>query len=152
MKRAAPIGTAPSLVKGTYVRSLVGVLQRYSNHEEKIHTLVKLSALPQRRGSQIVTERPRVARRPTPDEVEVIAAAYESGLTLRELGALFGFDRGTISSVVRRAGRSTRYHQRVEVDLDQAERLRAQGMTITEVAERLGVGRTTLVRARREGR
>lgn len=89
---------------------------------------------------------------PTSDEAEAIVAAYEFGLTLREVGVLFGCDRGTISAVVQRAGVETRYHRRTEVDLDQAEDLHAQGLTITEVAERLGIGRTTLVRARRETR
>lgn len=65
---------------------------------------------------------------------------------------LFGFDRGTISSVVQRAGVETRYHQRTGVDLDRAAKLHDQGLSITEVAEQLGIGRTTLVRARRETR
>lgn len=128
------------------------MLLRYSNRGQTARTLGKLTELPEQ--SEVVLRRsvvelPRTARMPTPDEKQAIAAAYESGLTLRELGALFGFDRGTISSVVQHAGVETRYHQRTEVDLGRAERLHAEGLTITEVAERLGIGRTTLIRARR---
>ena len=47
------------------------------------------------------------------------------------------------------AGVPRRYHQSVPVDLERAERLRRQGLTLEQVAKRLGVGRTTLVKARR---
>ena len=94
----------------------------------------------------------RVARTLTPDEADSIVAAYEFGLTLREGDELFGVDRGTITNAAKHAGLRTRYHQRAGIDLDRAELLHAQGLTISEVAEHLGIGRTTLVRARRENR
>lgn len=130
---------------------VVGVIIRYSREHLLISRLTKLTALPERAKPPSV-KLPRIARAPSPSETEAIITAYESGLTLREVGALFGFDRGTISTAVQHAGLETRYHERTEVDLDQASQLHAQGLTITEVAERLGIGRTTLIRARRESR
>jgi hypothetical protein len=44
-----------------------------------------------------------------------------------------------------------RHHQRVNVDLDQADELHAAGLSITEVARAMGIGRTTL-KARRAAR
>ncbi len=117
--------------------------------------LSKLMLLPQRRNAcrkEAAVKLPRIARTPDGDEIAAMAAAYTSGMTLREVGAMFDFDRGTVSAAVKRAGVATRDHQRVEVDLERASQLHRSGLTLTEVARTLGVGRTTLVRARRLNR
>ena len=60
--------------------------------------------------------------------------------------------RETISAALGRAGIELRYHQTVTVDVQHAAELLAAGLTITETAEALGVGRTTLVKVRRAQR
>jgi hypothetical protein len=81
---------------------------------------------------------------------EALVAGYQAGRTLRELAKGFGFHRETVSIALARAGVPRRYHETVGVDLEQVEQLQAGGMTLAQIARFLGVGRTTLVRARRQ--
>ena len=77
---------------------------------------------------------------------------YHQGATLRGSAVEFGVNREKVSQILDRHGVPRRYHQTVTVDLDRAAELEAEGLSLTEIASRLGVGRTTLVRARRESR
>jgi hypothetical protein len=88
-------------------------------------------------------------RRPTTTECAELVAGYQAGQTIRELAEQFGFHRETVSAALERAGIPRRYHARRDVDLDRADELRATGLSITDVAKVLNIGRTTLVRARR---
>lgn len=92
---------------------------------------------------------PSGRRRPTPDVCTQLVGGYEAGCTVRDLAAQFGLHRETVSAALERAGVARRYHHRRDVDLDRADDLHAAGLSITEVAQVLGVGRTTLVKARR---
>lgn len=78
-----------------------------------------------------------------------MAEGYLAGETVRKLAKRFGFHRGTVSAALQRAGVDRRYHQHQPVDLDRADELHGQGLTVTQTAKTLGVGRTTLVRALR---
>jgi hypothetical protein len=91
---------------------------------------------------------PDSRRRPTATECADLATAYVAGNTIRELAERFGFHRETVAAALVRAGIARRYHERRQVDLELADELRASGLTITEVAATLGIGRTTLVKAR----
>jgi hypothetical protein len=69
--------------------------------------------------------------------------------TVYEVAAEFNLDRDRVSKLVKAAGRRVRDHERVAVDLTRAAELQVQGLNITDVAKAMGIGRTTLVRARR---
>jgi hypothetical protein len=127
------------------------VLHRYSNLDHITRKLGKLTDLPERKEPDSTTSNHRMLRQPASAERELMIASYESGLTIRGVTAGTGFHPDTVSAVLRRAGVATRYHRRVTVDLDRADELIARGLTVTETAAELGIGRTTLVRARREG-
>jgi len=95
---------------------------------------------------------PERRRRSTIAECADLVAGYSAGRTIRELAEQFGFHRETVSAALERAGVERRYHERVEVDLDRADELHRSGLSITEVARVMGIGRTTLTKARREAR
>jgi transposase-like protein len=90
--------------------------------------------------------------RPTAAESDEIVAYYQAGQTISQLAHKFGFHRGTVSAALERAGVARRYRSRRLVDLDRADELRAAGLSLTKVAETLGIGRTTLIVARRRQR
>jgi hypothetical protein len=75
--------------------------------------------------------------------------AYQAGATIQQVADEFGFHRETVSAALEREGVARRYHERRAVDLDQADELHAAGLSLTVIAEMLGVGRTTLIKARR---
>ncbi len=126
-------------------------MNRYSNHELLTKTLRKLTQLPQRKHpDQPICRSTRLLRQPTSHEEAEITAEYLSGITITNIAQEFGFHRETISAVLHRARVETRYHQRTPVDLERANHLTANGFTITGTATALGIGRTTLVKARRE--
>ena len=93
---------------------------------------------------------PNIRRQPTTAQREALVAGYQAGRTVRELAKEFGFHRETVSIALARAGVPRRYHETVGVNLEQVEQLQADGMTLAQIARFLGVGRTTLVRARRQ--
>ena len=66
-------------------------------------------------------------------------------MTVYKLGDQFGVHRDRISRILEAAGVDRRYHQTVDVDLNRAAKLEAEGLSLTRIAEQLGVGRTTLV-------
>ena len=63
--------------------------------------------------------------------------------------ASVGISRDRMSAIVQAHGVERRYHGTVPVNLVRAQELEATGLGLTEVAEQIGVGRTTLVKARR---
>lgn len=81
-----------------------------------------------------------------------IVAAYEGGATVYDLEAKYRVDRDRVSKLLKGAGVRVRDHERVEVDVARAAELQAQGLNLTDVAKAMGIGRTKLVRARREER
>ncbi len=137
----------------TYVLALclVGLLALYSHHADQVKRLRRLLELPQRPPDEA---RPPVRfRRHLGDaEVTELVALYDAGATVYDLAERFGVHRDTVSGVVKQAGLVTRYHERTYVDLERAAVLEAKGLTLTEIAQKLGVGRTTLIVARREAR
>jgi transposase len=111
----------------------------------------RLLELPKRPGESELSM-PRSRRRPTAAECVELVADYQAGQTIRQLAERLGFHRDTVSAMLERAGVARRYHKRRAVDLDRADKLHAAGLSLTEVAETLGIGRTTLIVARRQQR
>jgi len=126
----------------------VELLMLYSNHADQVKRISRLVDLPQRSGEPARTV-PEIRRRPTAVECAALVAGYESGRTVREPADQIGFHRETVSAALKRAGVGRRYHQRRTVDLDRADELHAAGLSIADIAKVLGIGRTTLVKARR---
>jgi transposase-like protein len=87
-----------------------------------------------------------------PDEVSELVARYEDGETVYELATRFGIHRDTVTQFLKDHDVPRRYHERVPVDLAEAAELEAAGLTMTEIAAQLGIGRTTLITARRLAR
>ncbi len=85
------------------------------------------------------------------EELELVAL-YLGGRTIRELAKSVAISRDRMSAILQAHGVERRYHETVPVDVSRAEALAATGLGLTEVAERMGIGRTTLVRARRAAR
>ena len=127
---------------------MVGLLTLYSNHADQGKRFQRLLDLPQR-ADQTARPVPRSRRRPTRADCVELVTGYQAGETIRQLADRFGFHRETVSRVLERAGVCRRYHLPRGVDLDQADDLYAAGLSITEVAEVMGIGRTTLIKARR---
>ena len=87
-------------------------------------------------------------QRRTKAQRAAIVGAYEAGETIRQIADRLGFHRDTVSAALERESVARRYHQRVDVDLVSAAELERQGLTLTEIATALGVGPTTLIKAR----
>ena len=134
------------------ILKLVGLLELYSNFADLGKRLRGLVELPERRVSDSRSRVVQVRRRPTGAECAEMARRYQGGETVQQIADALGFHRETVSIALQTVGVARRYHQRVEIDLKQADDLLAAGLTITDTAEAMGIGRTTLVKARRAAR
>lgn len=138
--------------KGNICSIMVGLLKRYSNQRDQVQHIRHLLDLPVRSVEEPISRTVRAHRHLDVEELVALVAAYEAGSTIYELGALYGIHRNTVSQILERRGVRLRYHQATNVDLDRAAELSNSGLNLTEVAAAMGVGRTTLVRARRAAR
>jgi transcriptional regulator with XRE-family HTH domain len=116
-----------------------------------VKRLEKLLRLPERERSKPAREL-RYRRHLTEQEQSHIVASYFAGQTVYQLGHQFGVHRDRISRILEAANVDRRYHQSVDVDLDRAAALQAQGFTLQQIADQFGIGRTALVVARRKAR
>ena len=131
---------------------MVELLRRYSNHADQMKRLRKLLELPIRKSPEPVQRQIRLRRYLADNEKLELLADYESGQTVYQLASQFGIHRDTVSQLLERHDIARRCHQTVDVDLDRATELQQGGLNLTEIAEALCIGRTTLVRARRAAR
>ena len=131
---------------------MVELLRRYSNHADQMKRLRRLLELPTRKGSEPVQRQVRARRHLSDAEEFELLSLYQTGRTVYEVADELGMHRNTVSVLLERHGIERRYHQTTDVDLDQATVLQQTGLNLTEVAAALGIGRTTLVRARRAAR
>lgn len=81
-----------------------------------------------------------------------MVAAYQAGATVYVVAEQFGLHRDRVSRLVKAAGVRVRDHERTEVDLDQVAELKRQGLNLYKIAEIMGVGRTTIIKARQRAR
>jgi DNA-binding CsgD family transcriptional regulator len=127
----------------------VGLLTLYSNLSDQGERIPRLLELPERAPGEAARTPHSVRQRPTKAQREVMIAAYQTGETVRQIADRLGFHRDTVSATLAREGVGRRYHERRDVDLDQADELHNAGLSLTVIAEILGIGRTTLIKARR---
>jgi transposase-like protein len=129
---------------------MVGLLRRYSNFGDEVKQLESLVDLPVNVDPDPPTRVTKLRVYLTEADEQHLVQSYCQGSTIRQLAAEFGINREKVSLILQRHGAPTRYHQTTRVDLDRAAELEADGLTLTAIAEAMGIGRTTLVRARRQ--
>lgn len=81
-----------------------------------------------------------------------LLAAYAAGVPVQELTARFGVYRGTVWEMARRAGLDTRASALSEQTRQEAARLYGDGMTLMQIAERLGISDEAVRAAERSPR
>lgn len=81
-----------------------------------------------------------------------LCQAYEAGATRRQLADDFGIAAKTVTAILKRQGVASRWCKLTEADVDEAERLYGQGLSLERVGERLGVnGGTVHYRLKKRG-
>ncbi|MFJ8252967.1 helix-turn-helix domain-containing protein [Streptomyces sp. NPDC094466] len=85
-----------------------------------------------------------VAKRLKEDEITKLCRAYEAGTTRRQLAIDFGITPKTVTAILKRQGVRTRWRKLAEADVDEAEQLYAQGLSLERVGKRLGVNSGTI--------
>jgi DNA-directed RNA polymerase specialized sigma24 family protein len=92
------------------------------------------------------------ARRLRPDEVEALVTGYGAGKTMKELAAVFGVSRQTVSTSLRRASTPIRREGLDQEQVAGVVALYEAGWTSRELAGRYGVSSDTILRTlRRQG-
>lgn len=82
-----------------------------------------------------------------PEEiVDQIVSEYQAGSSIYELAERFGCHRQTVSKHLKSRGVQMRGTALGKNQLDEAERLRATGLSLAKVAEQIGVDATTVRR------
>ncbi|WP_454150854.1 helix-turn-helix domain-containing protein [Microbacterium lacticum] len=79
-----------------------------------------------------------------PERRAALVADYEAGMPVRAIAAKYGVHRGTIPTLVLRAGASLRTPGLDDAGRARASALYAGGLTLQEVAERFDVDDTTV--------
>jgi len=82
----------------------------------------------------------------------MIAAEYESGKTLREIGEFLSVNRKTVSRHLATTGTTARKRPLTQQQIDEAIRLYASGLSLARVGQRVGAApRTIQLRLRERG-
>ena len=127
------------------------------------NTQYRLQALRSLLGSLPGPDTPPIRRKPKPTrrsaakrlkkvQVVELIEAYEAGTTTYHLAEHFGIRRQTVSAILKRNSITPRWRRLTEADVDEAERLYGQGMSLVRVADRLKVGSETVrLRLRKRG-
>ncbi|MFJ3896840.1 helix-turn-helix domain-containing protein [Streptomyces sp. NPDC090083] len=79
------------------------------------------------------------AKRLKEEQVAKLCQAYKAGATLQQLSDDFDIVPMTVSAILKRQGIKTRWRKLTEADVDEAERLYTQGMSLAKIGDRLGV-------------
>lgn len=95
-----------------------------------------------------VTKSPAKSQtRLTPEQRVELVADYEAGMPVRVIAAKYGVHRGTIPTIIRRAGAVVRLSGLSEEERERACSLYEGGMTLTQVAQSMGIGDETVRQA-----
>ncbi|RSN66007.1 hypothetical protein DMH01_06655 [Amycolatopsis sp. WAC 04182] len=126
----------------------------YSYTKDQVRVLEelqeKLPSLDTPELTSIKRDRPRRARQLSPDQVEQLLAAYQSGATVYELGDRFGIERRTVSNILHRHGVPMRRRGLSPDQVDNAIHLYKLGWSLARVGDHLGVNHTTVLNKLRE--
>ena len=109
---------------------------------------------PQERAAKYCSNGPRRKYqhfdRLTDDRVDELVAAYAKGSSTYELASQFGINRETVSRHLKSRGVQVRGTALGKNQLDEAERLRLNGLTYTEIGKRIGADRSAVRRQLRK--
>lgn len=117
------------------------LLGSYSNPS----TLSRLRNLLAGQTDNRVSDRPRRGRpkqaqtRLTNDELNVVIAAYQGGLTLAELASSFGADRRTLANRLEQRGASRRARRLSDAQIAEAVTFYTDGWSLARIANRFGL-------------
>jgi AraC-like DNA-binding protein len=75
----------------------------------------------------------------TDEELDVVVAGYEAGLTLHELSSALGPDRRTLAERLEARGVQRRGRRLTDLQIEDAARLCEQGWSLARIAEHFGV-------------
>jgi hypothetical protein len=89
-------------------------------------------------------DRPRRARQLGADQIQELIAGYQSGSTVYELGAQFGIERRTVSTILHRHGVSMRRCGLTPEQVDDAIHLYKLGWSLSRIGTRMSVTADTV--------
>jgi len=131
----------------------VEVLRHYSNHgewqrarSEAIRAAVPVSAPDATRTPRTL---PRRFAQLTNERVSALVEAYQAGDSTYQLAERFGVHRQTVAATLRRAGVTTRGHERVELtdeEHEHAQRMWDDGVSHHRIGLTLGVSERAVSR------
>ena len=120
----------------------MGRCSNLSDQGERLHTLVEMA--PSEVIQPIGRKPKQVQRRLRPAEIEELVAAYHTGATVYELGALFRINRRTVSIILERQGVPRRYRMMEGDRLSEAISAYNSGKSLAAVGADLGVSMDTV--------
>ena len=82
-----------------------------------------------------------------PDQVSELVAAFEAGVEVKQLAAIYGINRSTVQDHLRRREVRRRRTKLSGADIEKVVGLYAQGWTIEAIGSELRVGASTVRRA-----
>jgi DNA-directed RNA polymerase specialized sigma24 family protein len=117
------------------------LLGRYSNQE----LLTRLERVLHDRNNERPSSRPRASRqkqtqtRLSDEELDIVVAGYEDGLSLEELSSAFGADRRALANRLEQRGISRRRRRLTDEEIQEAITLYGDGWSPARIATRFGV-------------
>lgn len=136
---------------------LVGLPKRFSNTRPALKTFIRRvlkgserrgprSRTPERHDSRGVVAKnaAKSQTRLTPERRAELVADYEAGMPVRMIAAKYAVHRGTVPTLVTKDGARLRTSGLSLTGRAHAASLYAEGLTLREVAERLGVDEKTV--------
>jgi transposase len=77
-------------------------------------------------------------------EVAELVAEYQAGMPVKALAQRFNIHKNTVSEIAKRAGVTTRWVASTPAQRKHAAALYAQGYSLSQVAERVGISTPTV--------
>jgi hypothetical protein len=132
----------------------VELREAYYNPKDQVKALEqlreKLPSLDTLLPATAKRDRPRRARQLSAEQIQELIGGYQAGSTVYELGAQFGIERRTASTILHRHGVTMRRRSLSPDQVDHAIHLYNLGWPLARVGERLGVAHTTVLTTLRE--
>jgi hypothetical protein len=132
----------------------VEVREAYYNPKDQVKALEqlreKLPSLDTLLPATAKQDRPRRARQLGADQIQELIAGYEAGSTVYELGAQFGIERRTVSTILHRHDVPMRRRGLSPEQVDHAIHLYNLGWSLARVGGHLNVDHTTVLTKLRE--
>jgi hypothetical protein len=132
----------------------VEVREAYYNPKDQVKALEqlreKLPSLDTLLPPTAKRDRPRRARQLSAEQIQELIASYQSGSTVYELGAQFGIERRTVSTILHRHGVPMRRRGLSPDQVDPAIHLYNLGWSLARTGEHLKVNHTTVLNTLRE--